>query len=229
MRFDRFIRLVGAESVEALHHKKVAVFGLGGVGGFAVEGLARSGIGTLIICDFDVVDSTNINRQIIALDSTVGQYKTDVSEARILDINPNATVLAFPVKANEIIIDDILSINPDFVVDAIDDVNAKAYLIQSAIKKDIPIISAMGFANKLHPELIELSTLKQTSVCPLAKSMRKRLKDLDVTLNIPVVYSRETPIKIEDKEVLASSAYSPSVAGLIISSYVINKLIGEIV
>ena len=227
MRFDRFIRLVGPDSVETLRHKKVAVFGLGGVGGFAVEGLARSGVGTLIICDFDVVDPTNINRQIIALESTVGQYKTDVSEARILDINPNATVLAFPVKADEIIIDDILSMNPDFVVDAIDDVSAKAYLIKSAIKKDIPVISAMGFANKLHPELIELSTLKQTSVCPLAKSMRKRLKELDVTLNVPVVYSRETPIKTENREVLASSAYCPSVAGLIISSYVINKLIGE--
>ena len=228
MRFDRFRRLVGDDALEVLRHKKVAIFGLGGVGGFAVEGVARCGVGTFIICDFDIVDPTNINRQIIALDSTVGEYKTDVSEARILDINPQATVLAFPVKADEIIIDDILSMNPDFVVDAIDDVDAKAYLIKSAIKKDIPIISAMGFAHKLHPELIELSTLKQTSVCPLAKAMRKRLKELDVTLNIPVVYSKEPPIKTQQTDVLATSAYCPSVAGLIISSYVINKLIGEI-
>lgn len=227
MRFDRFQRLVGETSIAMLRHRKVAVFGLGGVGSFVTEGLARSGIGTLILCDFDKVDPTNINRQLFALDSTVGRLKTDVAEERILDINPEATVLAFSIRADEVLIDDILNMRPDFVIDAIDDVDAKAYLIKTAIRKDIPIISAMGFANKLHPEMIELSTLDKTSVCPLAKAMRKRLKELGVTLNVPVVFSTESPIKIEQTDVLASSAYVPSVAGLIIASHVVNKLIGE--
>ncbi len=227
MRFDRFQRLVGAETIAMLRHRKVAVFGLGGVGSFVVEGLARSGIGTLILCDFDTIEPTNINRQLYALDSTVGKLKTEVAEERILDINPEATILAYSVKADEIIVDDILNMRPDFVIDAIDDVFSKAYLIKTAVKKDIPIIAAMGFANKLHPELVELATLDKTSVCPLAKTMRKRLKEMDVTLNIPVAFSREQPIKLDNNDVLASSSTVPSVAGLMIASYVVNQLIGE--
>ncbi len=224
MRFDRFERLVGKETVQELKKKRVVVFGLGGVGGYVVEGIVRSGVENIILCDYDRIDITNINRQIIALSSTIGEFKTDSLEKRILDINPKAKVLKYTVRAEGSIISEILDMKPDFVIDAIDDVLAKVYIIKAAIKRDIPIISSMGFANKLHPEKIEISTLKDTSICPLAKVMRKKLREIDISLNIPVVYSKEIPKK---NITLASSAYTPSVAGLIISSYVINRLIGE--
>jgi tRNA A37 threonylcarbamoyladenosine dehydratase len=202
------------------------VFGLGGVGSYALEAIARSGVGKIIICDYDHVDITNINRQLVAKESTIGMLKTDVATASLKDINPNITVLAYPIKADRQLIQDILALKPDFVIDAIDDVQAKTDLIESAIKLDIPIIASMGFANKLHPEFIQISTLDKTQVCPLAKKMRKKIKDDNVTLNFPVVYSKEVP-RIRGGEILGSSAYVPSVAGLMLASYVINKLIGE--
>lgn len=228
MRFDRLEKLIGSHKLTALSHKKVAVFGLGGVGSFTAEALARSGIGTLIICDYDRVDITNINRQIIALESTIGMYKSDVMEQRILDINPKAEVLAFATKADRQLIDDILSMNPDYVVDAIDDVQAKIDLISTAIRKDIPIISSMGFANKLHPEEITITSMNQTSVCPLAKVVRKKLKEAGVSLQFPVVFSKETPAKQINGEALSSTAFVPSVAGLMMAAHVINTMIGEI-
>lgn len=225
MRFDRFERIIGTEKLETLKHKNVAIFGLGGVGSYALEAIARSGVGKVIICDFDYVDITNINRQLIAKESTVGLLKTEVAEKSLKDINPSIEVFAYPIKADPALIKDILALKPDFVIDAIDDVIAKTELIKAAIKLDIPIIASMGFANKLHPELIEIATLDKTQVCPLAKTMRKRMKDNGVTLNFPVVYSKEVPYKIQDR-ILGSSAYTPSVAGLILASYVVNKLIG---
>jgi tRNA A37 threonylcarbamoyladenosine dehydratase len=226
MRFDRFERIIGITKIESLKHKEVAIFGLGGVGSYALEAIARSGIGKIIICDYDHVDITNINRQLVARESTIGMLKTDVAEASLKDINPEIIVLAYPIKADRQLISDILALKPDFVIDAIDDVKAKTDLIVAAIKFDIPIIASMGFANKLHPELIEISTLDKTQVCPLAKKMRKRLKDENVTLNFPVVYSKEPPI-VRSSDILGSAAYVPSVAGLMLASYVINKLIGE--
>jgi tRNA A37 threonylcarbamoyladenosine dehydratase len=227
MRFDRFIGLIGEEMFEKLRHKQVVIFGLGGVGSYVAEAIARSGIERIIICDFDQVEPTNINRQLLATDSTTGMLKTEVMEKRILDINPNARVLTYPVKADKVIIEEICAMNPDFIADAIDDIEAKTYLIKTAIKKDIPIISSMGFANKLHPELVTISTLNKTSVCPLAKTMRRKLKDLDVTTNFPVVYSMEKPIKTYNKEFLGTSPYVPSVAGLTLASFIVNRLIGE--
>ncbi len=227
MRFNRFASMIGTDLLESLKHRTVAIFGLGGVGSYAVEAIVRSGICKIIICDFDTIDETNINRQLIALDSTLGMLKTEVVESRIKDINPDTVVLSYPIKADAVIIRDILSMNPDFVIDAIDDVSAKAALIKEAIRKDIPIIASMGFANKLHPELIEISTLDKTQVCPLAKIMRKKLKEDNVTLNFPVVFSKETPKKSNKDNILGSSAYCPSTAGLMLASYVVNKLIGE--
>ncbi|HOO44311.1 MAG TPA: tRNA threonylcarbamoyladenosine dehydratase [Bacillota bacterium] len=228
MRFDRFEKLIGKDRLQVLSHQTIAVFGLGGVGSYVVEALARSGIRKLIICDFDRVEITNINRQLIALESTLDQLKTDVVEERIRDINPEATVLSFSVKADETIIRDILAMEPDYVVDAIDDVFAKVTLIKAAIEKDIPIVSSMGFANKLHPEMIAMTTMDKTSVDPLAKVMRKRLKDEGVSLDFQVAYSKETPIKPEVDGVLASSAFCPSVAGLMIAAHVVNHIIGEL-
>lgn len=225
MRFDRFERIIGTEKLEILKHKKIAIFGLGGVGSYALEAIARSGVGKVIICDYDHVDITNINRQLVAKESTIGMLKTEVAETSLKDINPDIEVLSFPIKADKALIEDILALRPDFVIDAIDDVLAKTELIKATIKLDIPIIASMGFANKLHPELIEIATLDRTSVCPLAKTMRKRLKEENVTLNFPVVYSKEQPYKNSDN-ILGSSAYTPSVAGLILASHVVNKLIG---
>lgn len=227
MRFNRFELLIGKERMLSLSHKTVAVFGLGGVGSYVVEALARSGIHTLILCDFDTVEITNINRQLIALESTLGALKTDVIEARVLDINPEATVLSFPVKADETIIRDILAMSLDYVVDAIDDVSAKVALIKEAMRLDIPIVSSTGFANKLHPELIRMAPMTKTSVDPLAKVMRKRLREAGVSLDFPVAYSTETPICSNTGDALPSSAFCPSVAGLMIAAYVINHMIGE--
>ncbi len=227
MRFDRFVQLIGKGTFEQLRHKSVVIFGLGGVGSYVAEAIARSGIERIIICDYDLVETSNINRQLVATDSTTGMLKTEVMEQRIKDINPNARVLTYPVKATNEIINEIVNLKPDYIADAIDDISAKTYLIKTAIKKDIPFISSMGFANKLHPELIKISTLNKTTVCPLAKTMRKRLKDERVTLNFPVVYSIETPIKTYQKDTLGTSPYVPSVAGLILASYIINRMIGE--
>lgn len=225
MRFDRFERIIGKDNLELLKHKRVVIFGLGGVGSYALEAIARSGVGTLIICDFDHVDITNINRQLVAKESTIGMLKTDVAKTALKDINPNINILIYPTKADIVLIEEILNLEPDFVVDAIDDISAKVELIKIAIKKDIPIVASMGFANKLHPELIEISTLDKTSVDPLAKVMRKKLKEENITLNFPVVYSKEKPLNNSEK-ILGSSAYVPSVAGLMLASYVVNKLLG---
>lgn len=227
MRFERFVELIGKDTFEQLRHKSVVIFGLGGVGSYVAEAIARSGIERIIICDFDLVEASNINRQLLATDSTTGMLKTEVMEQRIKDINPNARILTYPVKATNEIIHEIVSLKPDYIADAIDDIDAKTYLIKTAIKEDIPIISSMGFANKLHPEQIKISTLNKTSVCPLARTMRKKLKLEGVTLNFPVVYSLETPIKTYHKDALGTSPYVPSVAGLVMASYIINRMIGE--
>ncbi len=227
MRFNRLANLIGEQKLDYLKHRTVMLFGLGGVGSFTFEALVRSGVGKIIIIDFDKVDPTNINRQLVALESTVGKYKTEVAEERGKDINPDVIILAYPVKANSQTIPDLLDMRPDFVIDCIDDVIAKMEIIEGAEKRDLLVISSMGFANKTHPELTQISTLDKTSVCPLAKSLRKKLKDRNVNLNIPVVFSTEPPKPVQDKNILGSSAFCPSTAGLYIASYVINKLIGE--
>ena len=227
MRFNRFIRIIGKEEFEKLRHKCVVIFGLGGVGGYIAEAIARSGIERIIICDYDFIEETNINRQIIATTKTTGLLKTDVTKKRIMDINPKARVLSYSVKANQKTIEEIVNLKPDFVCDAIDDLEAKISLIEYAIKKDVPFISSMGFANKMHPEEINISTLDKTSVCPLAKSLRKRLREKNITLNFPVVYSKETVIKTNKDGILGSSPYVPSTAGLLMASYVVNHMIGN--
>lgn len=225
MRFNRFEALIGKDKLSQLTKKRIAIFGIGGVGSYALEAIARSGIGNIIICDFDRFEVSNINRQLYAFDSTVGKLKVEIAEARLKDINPKINVLTYCVKADAVLIQEIIALKPDFVIDAIDDVNAKTDLIKATIKADIPLISAMGFANKIHPEKIKIASLKETSVCPLAKTMRKRLREDKVTLNFPVVYSTENPISSVGK-ILGTSAYVPSIAGLMMSAYVINQLIG---
>ncbi len=215
--------LYGAEAVEKLAAATVCVFGVGGVGGYVVEALARSGIGHFVLVDKDVVSLSNINRQIIALHSTVGQPKVNIMKQRILDINPAAIVeerqcFFLPETADSFDFSQY-----DFVVDAVDTVTAKIEIILRSKAAGVPVISSMGAGNKVDPTRFELSDISKTSVCPLAKAVRVKLRKLGITKGVPVVYSREEP-RLK-KRVPASVAFVPSVAGLIIASYVVNNLV----
>lgn len=221
--FDRTKLLLGEENLDKLKSKRVAVFGVGGVGGFAVEALARTGVGTLDLIDKDVVDETNINRQIIALQSTIGQLKVEVAKARCLDINPDMTVNTYQVFYLPETADQFDFTQYDYVIDAIDTVTGKLQLIEAANEANVSIISSMGAGNKLDPTQFEVADISETSVCPLAKVMRKELRDRGIE-SLKVVYSKEAPIKIEARSP-GSVAYVPSVVGLIIASEVIKDLI----
>ena len=241
--FNRLELLIGKEKVEYLHKKTVAIFGLGGVGSYVVEGLARSGIGNFILIDGDKVDITNLNRQIIATTKTIGMNKVDVEEERIKEINPNVKVTKFAefitdLESNIELVEDLKK--ADYVVDAIDTVSSKIKIIEFAKENNIPVISALGTGNKLDPTKLKLADIYDTKICPLAKVMRKELKKRNIT-SLDVVYSEEEPIKIlEDykgnensKEndgirkikKIGSIAFVPSVAGLLISYKVISELL----
>lgn len=226
-QFSRTELLIGKEKLEKLKKSKIAIFGIGGVGSYVVEGLARAGIGKFILVDNDKVSLSNINRQIIATHKTVGKSKVQVSKERILDINPNAEVEIYEeffMPESEGILDETV----DYIVDAIDTVTAKIELVIRADKLNIPIISSMGTGNKLDPTKFEVSDIYKTSVCPLAKVMRKELK-LRKIKKLKVVYSKEEPIKVpqkeEKKQSPASISFVPSVAGLIIAGEIVKDLI----
>jgi tRNA A37 threonylcarbamoyladenosine dehydratase len=232
---DRFLRnrmLFGDEGQSRLSQKKVTVFGVGGVGGYVIEMLARSGVGTLEIVDHDTISRSNINRQIIALDSTVGKDKVEVMAERIKEINPNCRVIArkeFFLPENAHLFDFSKS---DFVVDAIDTVSGKIAIIEGCTKIGTPVISSMGTGNKLHPELLEIADISKTSVCPLARVMRRELKKRGIA-HLPVLFSKEEPLKpafFDDdtpkgKAAPASSPFVPSSAGILIASYVVRELL----
>lgn len=224
-KFDRTEMLIGKEALQSLNNKRVAVFGVGGVGGYTVEALARSGVGTLDLIDKDVVDETNINRQIIALNSTIGQPKVEVAKERCLDINPDITVNVHQVFYLPETADQFNFSDYDYVVDAIDTVTGKLQLIEAAKKANVPVISSMGAGNKLNPAEFEVADISETSVCPLAKVMRKELKDRGIE-NIKVVYSKEQPIKV-NQQAPGSIAFVPSTVGLIIASEVIKDIISD--
>lgn len=229
--FDRTQLLLGEASMDILNNSSVAVFGVGGVGGYVAEALVRSGIGSIDIIDNDKVSETNINRQIIATTKTVGQYKVDVLKQRILEINPDCKVTAYkcfylPETKNEF---DFSSY--DYIVDAVDTVTAKIQLVLEAGDKKVPIISSMGAGNKLNPAEFEVTDISKTSVCPLAKVMRRELKKRGVN-HLKVVYSKEPPVKPGISEevtgkraVPGSVAFVPSVVGMIIASEVVKDLI----
>ena len=216
--------------MKKLQQKHVAVFGLGGVGSYVVEGLVRAGIGKFTLIDFDKVDVSNINRQIIATKKTVGRYKVDVEEERIKVINPNANVITykeFVGNQNENVELFQQLKNVDYIVDAIDTVAAKIRIIEFANKNNINIISVLGTGNKLNPTKLKLEDIYNTKVCPLAKVIRKELRKRNIE-KLDVVYSEEEPIKVpnnEEKKVIGSISFVPSIAGLMISYKVINNLI----
>ena len=231
-QFSRTELLIGSEGLEKLKNAKVAIFGIGGVGSYVLEGLVRSGIKEFILVDNDKVALTNLNRQLIANQKTIDRPKVEVAKERILEINPKAEVeiyQEFFMPETEGILDDKVS----YIVDAIDTVTAKIELVMRASKLNIPIISSMGTGNKLDPTKFEVTDIYKTCVCPLAKAMRKELKTRGIK-NLKVVYSKEEPIKpnksdeeSSKKQVPGSVAFVPSVAGLIISGEVIKDLINK--
>jgi len=228
--FIRTAMLIGEDAVEKLATCHVAIFGIGGVGGYVAEALARSGVGEFDLIDNDIVNITNINRQIIATHGTLGRYKTEVMKERILSINPDAKVNVYntfylPENSGEF---DFLKY--DYIVDAVDTVTAKLEIIVNAKNAGTPVISSMGTGNKLDPTRFEIADVYKTSVCPLAKVMRRELKSRGIN-KLKVLYSKEEPIKQQCEEgkkpTPASISFVPSVAGLIIAGEVIKELIYE--
>lgn len=245
-QFSRTELLIGKEGIEKLNNSKVAVFGIGGVGSFVVEGLVRAGVENFILVDDDKICLTNLNRQIIATRKTIGKPKVEIAKERILEINPNANVeihQEFFLPNSKEILDSTVS----YIVDSVDTVTAKIELVMRANKLNIPIISSMGTGNKLDPTKFEVADIYKTSVCPLAKVMRKELKARGIK-KLKVVYSKEEPIKLEEhmeasckencicppdtkrkcstrNQVPGSISFVPSVAGLIIAGEVIKDLI----
>ena len=226
--------VIGNDGIKKLQDAKVIVFGLGGVGSFVVESLVRAGIGHLTLVDFDTVDITNLNRQLPALHSAIGMYKTDVLEKRIKDINPKIDLKCHTCIYDENTSESLLSGDYDYVVDAIDMMSSKIHLIESCYKKGLNIISSMGMGNKLDPTKIQISDIHKTEMCPLAKIIRREAKKRGIK-KLTVVYSTEKPRKtgldIEDgktKRVNGSVSFVPSCAGLVISSYIVRKLIGNL-
>ena len=230
MQFSRTALLVGEAGVEKLKKSRVAVFGIGGVGGYVAEALVRSGVGTLDVIDKDVVSESNINRQIIALHSTVGQLKTEVFARRAKDINPNVVVHTHNLFFLPETADEFDFSCYDYVVDAIDTVSGKLAIIEKAKGLGIPVISSMGTGNKLDPTAFAIADISETSVCPLARVMRRELRKRGIE-KVKVLYSKEEamPSSVMDEEsgkpVPGSISFVPSVAGLIIASEVVKDLL----
>ena len=222
MEFEREKLLIG-NKINILKNKTVLVLGLGGVGGYTVESLVRCGIGNLILVDYDKVDITNINRQIIAVYSNIGKLKTECFKKRIADINKNCKVTLINAFYGEDNKDILFNQKIDYIIDCCDSLNSKKVLIEECFKRNIPIISCMGTGNKFHPELFKITKLKKTEYDPLAKKLRYLLKDNKKLLETDVLYSSEQPIEYKGK--IGSMAYVPSVAGLMLTSYVINKFL----
>lgn len=226
-QFSRTEMIFGKEAMEKLRRSRVAVFGIGGVGGYAVEALARSGVGTLDIIDNDKICITNLNRQIFAVHSTVGQYKVDVAKERICDICPDIKVNTHKCFFMPDTADNFDFTEYDYVIDAIDTVTGKLEIIKRAKTAKVPVISAMGAGNKQDPTAFKVADIYETKVCPLARVMRQELRKAGIK-DVKVVYSEEKPIHLienaEIKNIPGSNAFVPSVAGLIIAGEVIKDL-----
>jgi len=242
-QFNRTELLFGSDAIAKFQQTKIAVMGLGGVGSFAVEALVRSGIGSLLLVDFDKVGISNLNRQIPALYSTIDKFKTEAMKTRILDINPNIKIEIFSDffddKSREFLLE-----NVDFVVDAIDSLGPKASLLESVYHKNISVISSMGAASRIDPAKIELCDISKTKVCPLARKLRKYLHRRGIYEGIPVVYSTEKPIpqfpfeagaeaewvssRGRKRGTLGSIVYLPAIMGMWVASYVLRKLANKL-
>lgn len=225
-RHSRTIRLVGEEAVERLWKSKVFVAGLGGVGSYVVEALARAGVGNFVLLDKDRVVESNINRQLVASYHTLGQLKTDVAADRILSINPQAQVTCLPLFYGRDTAAQVDFSGCHFIADAIDNVTGKILLAQAAREHSIPIIASMGTGNKLDPSRFQIADISKTSVCPLARVMRRELRARGITSGYTVVYSTELPHAEIPSQTPASISFVPSAAGLLIASYIVKQLAG---
>ncbi len=224
MEFARLELLVG-EKISKIKNLKVLIIGVGGVGGYAAESLARCGVSSITIVDYDRIDITNINRQIIALHSTIGKKKVDVLSTRIKDINPNCQVKTYDLFIDSSNIQLIFDADYDYILDCCDTIKSKELIIREAIKRKIKIISSMGAGFKLDPSKISIAKLKNTSYDKIASILRKNLKDQKECLEIPVVYSTESVFK-HDK-IIGSNSFIPSMFGLFMTSYIINDIVKE--
>ena len=246
-QFSRTELLIGKEGIEKLKNSKVAIFGIGGVGSFVVEGLVRAGVENFVLIDDDKICVTNLNRQIIATRKTIGKYKADVAKERILEINPNANVEVYKEFYMPDSKTNIINKELSYVVDCVDTVTAKIEIIMQAKKENIPVISSMGTGNKLDPTKFEITDIYKTSICPLAKVMRKELRKRNID-SLKVIYSEEEPIKPDDtsssscktncicppgtkrkctirNQVPGSISFVPSVAGLMIAGEIVKDII----
>ncbi|MCU9613978.1 tRNA threonylcarbamoyladenosine dehydratase [Caldibacillus lycopersici] len=243
-QFSRNELALGKEGLELLKNSTVLVLGIGGVGSFSAEALARSGVGRLILIDKDVVDITNVNRQIIALLSTIGRPKVEIMKERIADINPDCEVIALKMFYTEENYEEIFAYGIDFVVDASDTISYKTHIMKECLKRNIPIISSMGAANKMDPTRFQIADISKTHTDPIARVIRQQLKRDKIKKGIPVVFSDESPIVIREdvRQVVgndnaeirkakmppSSNAFVPSVVGLIMASYVVREITKDI-
>lgn len=243
-QFSRNELAIGKDGLDKMKNSTVAVLGIGGVGSFAAEALARSGVGRLVLVDKDDVDITNVNRQVIALLSTVGKPKVDLMKERIMDINPDCEVIALKMFYTEETYEQFFDYGLDFVVDASDTISYKIHLMKECLNRGIPMISSMGAANKMDPTRFQIADIFKTHTDPIAKVIRTRLRKEGIRKGVPVVFSDESPIVIredvrktvgkDDAEIRkakmppSSNAFVPSVAGLIMASYVTRELLSDI-
>lgn len=225
-KFSRLEKVIGSDNVNDLSKKSVLVLGVGGVGGYVVEALARSNIGTLILVDYDKVEESNINRQIIALNSTIGRSKVDVLEERIKDINSGCKVIKIDKFIDNNNFNELFDNNIDYFVDACDTVLVKKLVIKECLKRNIPFISSMGTGNKLDPSKLEIIDIRKTVNDPLARLIRKFVKDEKINKKVMVLSSKELPIKTGERTP-GSTAFVPSSAGLLIASYIVRSFIDK--
>lgn len=235
---EQFIReamFYGQDAVELLTKKHVMVLGIGGVGSYCAEALGRAGVGKITLVDNDTVGLSNLNRQLCALHSTLGKYKSDVMADRLRDINPQAQILSIPRLYNEESKEEFFSLEPDYIVDCIDLVSCKLSLIETAKQRNIPIVSALGTGNKQDPTRFQITDISKTTVCPLARIVRKELKNRGI-VHHTVLFSDEpaiTPIELEvpppgRRSTPASLSWVPSCAGLMLAGYVVRDMIGAL-
>ena len=223
-KFQRLEMIIGKDNLNNLKNKSVLILGVGGVGGYVAEALSRSNIGTLILVDYDIVDLTNINRQIIALNSTIGRKKVDVLEERIKDINSSCKVIKIDEFIDNNNLDILFKHKIDFLVDACDTVTTKKEIIKKCLDKDIDFISSMGTGNKMDPSKLEIVDIRRTINDPLARILRKFIKDEKINKKVMALSSKELPLKTGDRTP-GSNAFVPSSAGLLIASYIVRKFI----
>lgn len=225
MNLERLESQIGKENIEKLNNSTVLIIGLGGVGGYALETIVRSGIQNLIIVDADIIESSNLNRQLISLHSNIGDKKVDAFEKRILDINPNAKIIKIDKFITEENIDLLFKNKIDYLIDACDTISTKKIIIKECIKRNIPMISCMGMGRKLDISKVKIQDIRQTSYDPIAKTIRKMVNEERIKEKIMVVSSTEQPIQ-NTKEHISSNSFVPAIAGINCASYIIHLIIG---